>query len=70
MAQALLVVALAILTLLYCGARTVADIRGRRWIWACVGVVVTICAPIAIWATASFVGCCVNRLSAHPYPGL
>ena len=68
--HALLIVALAILTLVYCGAKTVADIRARRSFWVFVGVVITTCAPIAIWATASFVGCWGNGLSSSPYPGL
>jgi len=63
----LMILALAILTLIYCGAKTVADIGGRRWLWVCVGVVVTACAPIAVWTAAVLLRC--DGLSSTPYPG-
>lgn len=51
-----LIVALAIITFLYCAGKTLADFKARRWTWAAVGLIVTICAPTVVWAGASVLG--------------
>ena len=48
-------IALAALTVGYGGAKTIQDVRARRWSWAAIGLVVTIAVPMLIAIFAQLV---------------
>lgn len=45
-----LIAALAMAVFLYCGWKTIGDFRARRWLWAGIGLLITLAAPLLLWA--------------------